>query len=440
MDRTPTGIVGLGRFRGKQMEFERMNRFLKPASWVSLVALFALGAGSARAADDVVIGAIYPLTGNSSQVGTDARVALEVTQEIINGTHAPIPMLLGKGGGLDRLKGAHIRIVFADHQGDPQKARAEAERLITQEHVAALIGTYQSATAATVSQVAERYQVPFMSADNSSPSLNRRGLKWFFRTTPHDEMFTQAMFDFYKYEGGKTGHPVKSVTLFYEDSIFGADSSAAQRRLAKDAGIKVAADIKYRANSPSLSSEAQSVRAANADVLMPSSYTSDAILITRSMAEIGYKPPAVLAQSAGFQEQTFITGAGALAEGDMTRSSFALDATKSRPAIEPVDALFKVRAGKDLNDNTSRDVVALQILVDAINRAGSTKADDIRAALVATNVPGVQTIMPWKGVHFDSTGQNDEATPVIQQLKGGAYHTVFPADVAVQDVVWNVGK
>ena len=426
----------------KRMEFAWMNRFFKPAPWVSLVALLAFGAGGggAQAADDVVIGAIYPLTGNSSQVGTDARMALEVTQEIINGAHAPIPMLLGKGGGLDRLNGAHVRIIFADHQGDPQKARAEAERLITQEHVAALIGTYQSATAATVSQVAERYQVPFMSADNSSPSLNRRGLKWFFRTTPHDEMFTQAMFDFYKYEGQKTGHPVKTVTLFYEDSIFGADSSAAQRRLAKEAGIKVAADIKYRANSPSLSAEAQSIRAAGADVLMPSSYTSDAILIMRSMAEIGYKPPAILAQSAGFQEQTFITGAGSLAEGVMTRSSFALDATKSRPAIAPVDALFKARAGKDLNDNTSRDVVALQILVDAINRAGSTKPEDIRAALVATNVPGVQTIMPWKGVHFDATGQNDEATPVIQQLTGGVYHTVFPAEVAVQDVIWNVGR
>ena len=393
-----------------------MNRFLKPASWVSFIALLAFGAagGSARAADDVVIGALYPFTGNSAQVGADARAALEVTAEIINGAHAPVPMLLGKGGGLDHLKGAHIRLVFADHQGDPQKARAEAERLITQEHVAALIGTYQSATAATVSQVAERYQVPFMSADNSSPSLNRRGLKWFFRTTPHDEMFTQAMFDFMTAEGKKTGHPAKTVTLFYEDSIFGTDSSAAQRRLAKQDGITVAADIKYRANSPSLSAEAQSIRAAHADVLLPSSYTSDAILLLRSMAEIGYKPPVILAQSAGFAEQTFLSAVGPLNDGTLNRSSFALDATKSRPAIAPVDALFKARTGKDLNDNTAREVVALQVLADAINRAGSTKPEDIRTALVATNIPGKETIMPWKGVHFDATGQNEQATPVIQ--------------------------
>ena len=79
------------------------------------------------------------------------------------------------------LGGAKVRLVFADHQADPQKGRAEAERLITQEKVCAIIGTYQSSVAVTVSQICERYQIPFMSADNSSPSLHRRGLKFFFR-------------------------------------------------------------------------------------------------------------------------------------------------------------------------------------------------------------------------------------------------------------------
>ena len=159
--------------------------------------VLAVGVRYARAADEVVIGALYPMTGPNAQVGNDAKAAMETAAEIINGSHN-IPMLLGKGGGLDKLGGAKVRLIFADHQGDPQKARAEAERLITQEHVVALIGSYQSATAATISQVADRYEVPYMSADNSSPSLNQRGLKWFFRTSPHDVMFTQAMFDFFR--------------------------------------------------------------------------------------------------------------------------------------------------------------------------------------------------------------------------------------------------
>ena len=399
-----------------------------------------VAAAPARAADDIVIGAVYPLTGNAAQIGADARAAIDTELEIVNGNHAALPMLMGKGGGLDKLGGAHIRVVYADHQNDPQKARAEAERLITQEHVVALIGSYTSATAATISQVAERYEVPYLSMDNSSPSLNQRGLKWFFRTSPHDEMFTAAMFEFFKEVGAKTGHPVKTVALFYEDSIFGKDSSTVQRKLAAANGITVAADIQYRANSPSLSAEAQKLKAANADVIMPSSYTSDAILLVRSLSEIGYKPGAIMAQAAGFQEQSFLTAAGPLAEGVFSRSSFAIDATKSRPAIGPVNTMYKAKSGKDLNDNTSRQMVAVQTLADAINRSETGKPDDIRKALMATDIPGDQTIMPWKGVKFDATGQNTEATPVIQQVMNGGFVTVYPADVATREPVWNVGK
>jgi branched-chain amino acid transport system substrate-binding protein len=407
---------------------------------LAAVAFATLAAGSARAADDVVIGAVYPLSGNAAPVGLDAKVALEVAADIINTTHAPIPMLMGKGGGLPHLDGAHIKLVFADSQNDPQKARAEAERLITQEHAVAIVGSYTSATAATISQVTERYEVPYMSADNSSPSLNQRGLKWFFRTSPHDVMFSAALFDFLKAAGEKTGHPAKTVSLFYEDSIFGSDSSNVQRKMAEEAGMKVVGDIKYRANSPSLSSEAQRLKAADADVVLPSSYTSDAILIMKSMNEVGYTPKLVLAQGAGFVEQAFLTGAGKLADGVLSRSSFALDAVKSRPAIAPVNALYRAKNNKDLNDNTSREMTALFVLADAVDRAGSAKPEDIRKALVATDIPGDQTIMPWKGIKFDATGQNTEGTPIIQQVFDGVYKTVYPFDLAVVPVVWNIGK
>lgn len=408
------------------------------AAMIACSVASVLGAGTAQAADDILIGAVYPLTGNGAQVGLDAKAAYEVAQDIINGTHAPIPMVMGKGGGLDRLGGAHIRVIFADSQNDPQKARAEAERLITQEHVVAIVGSYTSATGATISQVTERYQLPYMSADNSSPSLNQRGLKWFFRTSPTDDMFTQAMFDFFKAQGAKTGHPVKSVALVHEDSIFGTDSSNGQKKIAASEGIKVAADIRYRANSPSMSTEMQEIKAADPDVIMPSSYTSDAILMMRAMNEIGYTPKAVMAQAAGFQEKDFLTGAGKLAEGVMSRSSFALDAVKSRPAIGPVNDLYKAHNNKDMNDNTSREITALVTLVDAINRAGSVSEPAIQKALQATDIPGNMTIMPWKGIKFDATGQNTEGTPVIQQVKDGVYHTIYPFDVAVMEPVWNV--
>ena len=223
-----------------------------------------------HAAQAIPVGALFPLSGESGQVGRDNIEAMRVTADIINGAHAPIPMRLGQGGGLDRLGGAQLRLMTGDHEGNIQKARSEAERLIRDEQVVAIIGSYQSATAAVISQVTERFGIPFISADNSSPSLHRRGLKWFFRTGPHDEVFTEAMFSFFRDVGAKTGRGVKTATLVYEDSIFGNDSSAVQRRLAQSMQLPIVADIKYRANSASLDTEVARIRDAGADVLLPS--------------------------------------------------------------------------------------------------------------------------------------------------------------------------
>src|SRR5450432_908958 len=168
------------------MTITRRNVLLGATATAALLPIAARAQTS-----EVVIGVIYPLSGASAQIGVDAQKSYETAAEIINKDY-DFDLPLAKGEGLPGLGGAKIRLVFADHQSDPQKGRAEAERLITQEKVSALIGTYQSAVAATVSQTAERYQTPFLSADNSSPSLHRRGLKYYFRAAAHDEMFSKA--------------------------------------------------------------------------------------------------------------------------------------------------------------------------------------------------------------------------------------------------------
>ena len=124
----------------------------------------------------------------------------------------------------------------------------------------------------------------------------------------------------------------------------------------------------------------------------------------------------------------------------MFTGAIAGRALTASTAIAPVNTLYRAKQNKDLNDNTARQVTALQVLADAIDRAGSQKPADIRDALIKTDVKGVDTIMPWRGVKFDATGQNTEGTPVIQQVHDGAYHTVWPADVAVAEPVWNVAK
>jgi len=234
----------------------------------------------------------------------------------------------------------------------------------------------------------------------------------------------------------KKGKKIDSVGLFFEDTIFGTDSSNVQRKLAQDRGYKVAVDIKYRASSPSLTAEVQQIKSANPDVLLPSSYTTDTILLMKTMDELGYKPNNILAQAAGFSDKATFDAVGDKLNGMISRASFSLDLAAKRPSVGKVNDMFKARANRDLNDNTSRQLTSILVLADAIDRAKSSEGDKIRAALAATDTPGEKTIMPWKRIKFTPEGQNDDADPVLLQYLGGKFVTVYPAQAAIAEPKW----
>jgi branched-chain amino acid transport system substrate-binding protein len=170
---------------------------------------------------------------------------------------------------------------------------------------------------------------------------------------------------------------------------------------------------------------------------LPSSYTTDAILLVKTMAELGYKPKNIIAQAAGFSEKTVFDTVGDKLIGLISRASFSLDLAAKRPFITTVNDMFKKRATRDLNDNTSRQLTALLVLADAMDRAKSIDGEKVREALAATDIPGEKTIMPWKRIKFGADGQNDDADPVLLQYVGeGKFTTIFPEAAAVIEPKW----
>jgi branched-chain amino acid transport system substrate-binding protein len=399
----------------------------------------ALEAGSAAAQPkEVVIGVVYPLSGPAALTGLENKVVNEIARDIANGVvDVPLPFYQ-RLKGMPGLNGAKVRMVFADHQGKPEVGQAEAERLITQEKVHALVGAWHSSVTATVSQVAERYGIPHMNGQSSSPGLTKRGFKWFFRTSPHDEHFTQTMFDFFRDFQKKRGISLKTLGLTYEDTLFGADSGKVQKELARKYGYEVVVDVQYRARATSLQAEIQRLKAANPDVWMPTSYHTDAILFVRQSKELDYNPKMIMAQNAGHQSPDFLQAVGKDAEGTMSRAPFNTDLIDKRPAAKAIAAIYQQRHGKDFYDNPARSFTGVMTLLDAINRAGSTDPEAIRKALVATNIPGDQLVMTWEGIRFDETGQNVHVKGIIVQLQGGKWYTIYPFDIATREVLYPV--
>ncbi len=412
-----------------------------PKARAALAAIAACAGVAAHAQQEVKIGVIYPLTGAAASTGAEMRSALELATDIINNGVKGIPELpFSAGGGLPGLKGAKIKLVFADHQGNPQAGATEAERLISQEKVVAIVGAYNSNVTATASQVAERYKVPFLNAESSSASLTQRNFKWFFRTTPHDDLFVRDQFVFLKELAAKKGVKVKNIATFNENTLWGNETTKLQAKLAPEDGYTLTRQISYPAKSTQLTSEVQTLKAAAPDVVMQSSYLGDALLAMKTYKELGFSPDMILANDAGFADTEFTKTLGKDSDYIISREVWALDLAARNPLIKKVNDLMQARYKIDFTGNSARTFTGLMVVADAINRAGSTDPEAIRKALTETNIPGSKLIMPWKGVKFDETGQNTLGSGILVQIMGGKYNTVWPFEMASHEVVWPMPK
>lgn len=398
--------------------------------------LLLIYGATAQAAETVKIGVIYPLTGPVAQVGKDAVAAVETALDIINNSH-DLDMPLAKDKGLAGLGGATIEIVVGDHGGKPDVGVGETERMINSDKVHAMFGAYYSSVTGAASQVAERARIPWVNGESTSPKLTTRGFKYFFRVTPHDGEFTQLMFDFMDDFNQKNAGKLKTIGIIHEDTLWGSDSGGTQNKMAGEKGYQVIEKISYKAKTTTLNSEVQRLKAKNADVLMPSSYTSDALLFLNTAKELDYNPKLLVAQNAGYTDPKFLETMGSKAEGIITRSPFNTDLANTIPMIGKVNDLFKTHSGgRDLSDVPARAFTGFMALANAINNAGSTDPKAIQKALQQLDMGPESLIVPYRGVKFGKDGQNTRTRGILMQVQNGKYCTVYPFELAACELVY----
>ena len=382
----------------------------------------------------IKIGGVYPLTGNIASTGLDCKRGVDLAVDIINGKY-DLDLPLARTEGVPNLGGAKIQMVYGDTKGDPKNGMSEAERLVTQEKVVAMLGAYQSSVTKTASQATERLKVPYVCSDSSSPTLTERGFKYFFRVSPHDAIFSRDQFQFLK-DMDKKGQKVKTVALLYENTEFGSNVGKAAKKYAEEFGYKVVADVTYPANATDVTSEVGTLIKSKPDVLMHASYITDAILFTKTFKEMGFAPKAILTM-AGYIEPGYLPAVKADGNYIIVRSTFALDLGKKKALVTKVNDLFKKKYGIDMSENAARSFMAPFVLADAFNRAKTTEAEAVVKALLETNIPAKEIIYPWKGIKFDpQSHQNIYAQGTLVQILKQQYATIWPFDSAAEAVVW----
>lgn len=411
-----------------------MKRHLLMCIFVTIILL--LRAGNLYAQETIKVGCILPLTGSLASYGQAMKKGAEFGVDMINKKYN-FNTIGAKWEGIPGLGGAKIELIFADDQGKPEVGMAEAERLIHQHKVVAVLGAYASGVTNTISPVCERNKIPILTISTAT-SLSQRGFKYFFRVTANAEQGIVPLLDFLEEYYKKNNLKMRGLGLMMEDTASGVDNGKMFVKIAEQKGWKILCNVFYSHQVMDLTSECQKVIAADPDVLFQMPYTSDGILQMKTLKKLGWLPKIMLYGGGCNDDPKFQEALGKDTDYISERVVWSLDLTKTKTVTGEVNAAYKKFSGADLDPNNVRYITTLQVLADALNRARSTDSEKLRFALEATDIHEKDLII-MHGVKFDpNTHDNTQVISGVGQRKDGYTHIVWPEKFATMKYVYPI--
>jgi branched-chain amino acid transport system substrate-binding protein len=377
---------------------------------------------SGQPVKEVKVGVLLPISGASAASGQNLKQSTDFAAKWIN-----------ENGGIKSLGGAKLTLIYGDTQGDPAVGSNEAERLIKNENVSAIMGAFASSVTYPSTEVAERYKVPYLVPNSNMDDITQRGFKYTFRVELKASLWSKSQIDFLTWLNTKfaqeKGITIKKLGLVYEDSDHGQSQAAGWKKYAKEAGYEIVLDQAYSSKAADLTSVAMQIKQAKPDAVLFVSYISDAILMFKTLSEQRANAPVYIGSSAGYSDPSFVKQIGPLADYLFDLTEWTPDLPN--PISQEVNTAYKAQYGNNMNGAGAFCYGGTFILADALERAASTDPEKIREALAATNITdGRATIIPWNPLQFDQDGQMKNSAMLVVQYQDGVRHSVWPEKIA----------
>lgn len=391
------------------MTFDRRMILKSAAAGAALVASPAVLRAQASA---IKIGILQPVTGALAQDGEYGKLGAELALAEINAA-----------SGIKSLGGAKLEMVFGDARSNPEAGTQEVERM-QGEGVAAIVGGFASPICLAASQAAARYDIPFLVDVGVSDQIVARGLKNTFRFGPGFGGVTRAALDNLVKINEAAGKPAKTVVIVHEDGLFGSGMAKLLQGELPKRGFEILETVAHPTPSRDMANVALRIKALNPDLVIPSSYYGEFVLLARTMQQQRIKPKAIYA---------VLNGAASnfrFVKEFPDAANLVMDCNHWADPRKPKTMELKAKvegAGKFWLYNTPLNYSSVKLLADAIERAGSADRLKIIEALAASTF--ADHIMPYGPTKFEN-GQNMGAQAVNTQVQGGDIKIVFPAEFA----------
>jgi branched-chain amino acid transport system substrate-binding protein len=402
-----------------------MRRLLVLAFALALVMTAACAQSVSNPNHDLVLGAIYPLTGPQAQGGMEELAGVQAALQLAQSTGA--------------LK-ASVRLQVVDAT-TPQAASAAVDELVRDYHVPAILGTYGSTLSAAASARAEALKTVYWETGAVADPITAQR-QYVFRTVATGSSLGRMAVTFTDHVLIPKGIAPASprVVIVQVDDIYGRSVGGGEAALARIDGIDVVDVIEYDPRVYDPQSIAARIASDRADVLWDVSYLDDGVAIWKALLQAGVTVKAAIGTSSAFCMPAFSQRLGAGSIG--VYAADKPDAAISPAALSPVGKALLAQArsvyagrtgGAEMTIPAVAGFVGGWALFDNVlgRAAGPFTPDSIRAAALAVDVP-VGDSINGGGVRFGGAGtldegQNTRSAAVVGQWQAvGEMTIVYP--------------
>ena len=323
-----------------------------------------------------------------------------------------------------------VEFVSYDYQTDGKRAGQLAEKLIIDDEVDILMAPFGSGHTKIVAAVAERYRTPMIACVASSESVYDQGFRYLFGTLAPNDGITESMAGYF------TGNmpDISTVAIYGRDDVFPRAMANAMATTAEAAGLEVVYDQLYSVGTMDHSSAVSAMKSAEPDWIYMTGYTQDLILGRKQLSDLGVTAP-IITMITGPAYREFTEALGPLADG-VTSSTWWHHASNYTDAVGPWSTTeqfyedFRETYGSDPDYVHASCAAAADVLVNAVQTAGSTDKTSVRDALAETD------IMTFYGpISFGDNGMNEGRDLPVIQVQDDEIKVLFPETIADADLI-----
>ena len=315
--------------------------------------------GGTASGGTIKIGVITPLTGANSSFGQSAKKGVQLLEEETN-----------KAGGIN---GQKVQFLIQDDESKPTSSVTVAQKFINSDKVCAIVGPLTSTCANSVAPICQQDGIPMVTGTGTNINITKAG-DFIFRTCFIDPFQGQVMAKF----ASDDLHAKKAAVLYNIGDDYSKGLAQAFIDSFTSKGGTICEKETYNTGDKDFNAQLTKIAPTNPDVLFLPEYYGDVAVIAREARSMNIK--AAMLGGDGWDSSDLFKIGGDAVNGNYFSNHYAADDT----AKEVVDFIkaFKAKYNNEVPDAMAAlNYDAAKVLLQSIQKAGSTNAAKIQAAL-----------------------------------------------------------